>query len=320
MAIPPIPIPRSARPLPGMAPTMPTAQATPGPFDAVMSFLHTNSPSLREGFAGMVGAGDDSRDALTGFTKGLQHGKSAQDEAMIVQQEQAAEQAKVQAEQEKQQQQIAWLQQNAPEYADLAAQGIMTPGDAAKAWLESKKSAEAPKPTASIQEYNLARQQGYTGTFADYEKELRAAGATNIDFNQNQGVAAGFADRMQAANQVLDDPKLLAAMTDITKPALAGVPGVGNFMVGPEYQQAEQAQRDFVNAILRRESGAAIAPSEFENAKKQYFPQPGDSPEVIKQKAQNRQIAIQGVVRAAGANYTPPSLTPPGVTDPLGLR
>jgi len=36
--------------------------------------------------------------------------------------------------------------------------------------------------------------------------------------------------------------------------------------------------------VLRKESGAAIAASEFDNAEKQYFPQPGDSDQVISQK------------------------------------
>jgi len=57
-----------------------------------------------------------------------------------------------------------------------------------------------------------------------------------------------------------------------------------------EYKQIEQAQRDFINATLRRESGAAIAPSEFENAQLQYFPQPCDTPEVVKQKQRNREM------------------------------
>lgn len=175
---------------------------------------------------------------------------------------------------------------------------------------------ETPKPTSSIQEYNFAVEQGYPGTFQQYETDMKKAGATNIDLNANQSAAAAYADRMAAANQVLADPKLLTAMTDPTKAPLASVPGVGNYLVGPEYQMAEQAQRDFVNAILRRESGAVISPSEFENAKKQYFPQPGDSPEVIQQKAANRQIAIDGVTRAAGSGYQAPNLSPAGVSQP----
>lgn len=177
---------------------------------------------------------------------------------------------------------------------------------------------EAPEMPAGVDEYNFAVSQGYQGTYEEWKRSMAQAGATNIDFNQNQGVAAGFADRMAAANSILSDPALIPAMTDPTKPALAGVPVAGNYMVGPEYQMAEQAQRDFVNAILRRESGAVISPSEFENAKRQYFPQPGDSPEVIQQKAANRQLAIDGVVRSAGPSYEPPPQMSPAPPQPSG--
>ncbi len=57
-------------------------------------------------------------------------------------------------------------------------------------------------------------------------------------------------------------------------------------------RQARQAERNFGTAILRRESGAAISPSEFATMEKQYFPRPGDDEQTLKQKAQNRQTAI----------------------------
>ena len=81
--------------------------------------------------------------------------------------------------------------------------------------------------------------------------------------------------------------------------------GVGNYSQSPEYQQAKQARDDFINAQLRRESGAAIAPSEYTNADRQYFPQPGDGPEVLAQKAKNRALAVEGMRRAAGPSYAP---------------
>ena len=57
-----------------------------------------------------------------------------------------------------------------------------------------------------------------------------------------------------------------------------------------KFKQIEQAQRDFINAVLRRESGAVIGEQEFENARLQYFPQPGDTPKVVKQKQKNREM------------------------------
>jgi hypothetical protein len=75
-----------------------------------------------------------------------------------------------------------------------------------------------------------------------------------------------------------------------------------NFLKSSENQQQDQAQRNFINATLRRESGASIAPSEFDSGTKQYFIQPGDKPEVIAQKKQNVRTAVAGLKAAAGNN------------------
>jgi hypothetical protein len=172
------------------------------------------------------------------------------------------------------------------------------------------------KDTGDVQNYKYyANEELAAGRqplpYGEYKQTSARAGATSIDFNQNQGVAAGFADRTVSANSILSDPKIVAAQTDIREAGKSAIPGVGNYVISKEKQMAEQAERDFVNAILRRESGAVISPSEFENARRQYFPQPGDSEEVIAQKARNRDVAIKGLVRAAGQNYEAPSLTPP---------
>lgn len=265
------------------------------------------------------------RNTLAGLGAGLLQGRPGSgvmegrqlDDAYATQQKAESErQAQMAQQQALRSQYATWFtERGKPDIAKGIADGLIDPAEAY--WEEIKpKPAETVKPTSSMQEYEFARSQGYAGTFQQYETDMKKAGATNIDFNQNQGSAAGFADRMAAADQIIGDPKLTPAMTDPIKPVLGSVPGVGNYMVGPEFQMAEQAQRDFVNAILRRESGAVISPSEFDNAKKQYFPQPGDSPEVIQQKAANRQNAIAGVQRAAGPNYqAPPVMSGGGVVD-----
>lgn len=88
-------------------------------------------------------------------------------------------------------------------------------------------------------------------------------------------------------------------MTDSTKTpksAKGKAAAVGNLTQNSQQQQVEQSQRDYINATLRRESGAAIAESEFDNARKQYFPQVGDRPEVIEQKRRNREISTNGIL------------------------
>lgn len=281
---------------------------------------------------------DPRRNALMGFSAGMLSGNpgGAMTGAMqgsMLDQQYARDQMEFEQEQEAKNATVEWLQSQG--YDDLVQMAQAT-GDIGAAWSEGLKRSQpagsnltadmqnylfaqenpgfadfiggGQKPTSSMQEYQFAVSQGYDGTFQQYETDMKRAGATNIDFNANQGTAAAYADRMAAANAILDDPKLTAAQTDAGQAALSGVPLAGNFLTSEERKMAEQAQRDFINAILRRESGAVISPSEFENAAKQYFPQPGDTPAVIEQKKRNREMALQGVARAAGPNYQQPSL------------
>lgn len=120
---------------------------------------------------------------------------------------------------------------------------------------------------------------------------------------EGQANAALYARRMAESDKILNDPRLTEAMMSRKNIALGAVPSFGNSMVPKEYQLADQAKRDFLNATLRRESGAAISQSEFDNANKQYFPQPGDGPDVIAQKAKNRRTSIEGIANAAAPSF-----------------
>jgi hypothetical protein len=114
---------------------------------------------------------------------------------------------------------------------------------------------------------------------------------------------------MIQSNAILDDPAISAAGMDRGQIVKYGTPMFGNDLVSSEFRQADQAKRDFINALMRRESGAVISPSEFENANKQYFPQPGDTKPELDQKAANRRNAVTGISRQAGPAYTPPDTT-----------
>lgn len=121
----------------------------------------------------------------------------------------------------------------------------------------------------------------------------------------DESKAGGFAQRMVDANDLLDTygnaglSPWSQAVTDN-----AYIPDVmENYLVNENFQKYSQARRNFINAQLRRESGAVISPEEFENANKQYFPMPGDTPEVVKQKAQGRKTAVEAMTRDAGPTF-----------------
>lgn len=124
---------------------------------------------------------------------------------------------------------------------------------------------------------------------------------------------AGFYARVRASNEIINE--LEQQGTSLGQSLAANVPIVGNYMVSDDFQRYNQAKQDFINAQLRRESGAAISDPEYTRANEQYFPQPGDSPAVIAQKRQNRENAILGMQVGAGdamghplmgGNPTPP--------------
>lgn len=65
-------------------------------------------------------------------------------------------------------------------------------------------------------------------------------------------------------------------------------------------KNAETYAAEFIAATLRKESGAAITPQEFESQFTRYFPQSGDGPEQIEIKRQLREQAIEAIRDQAG--------------------
>jgi hypothetical protein len=129
--------------------------------------------------------------------------------------------------------------------------------------------------------------------------------------NEGQATSFVYADRAQQADRIVNGlfqgDRTPSVRGVAIKEGLEGVPLIGgslgsgaNYALSNESQQYEQAKRDFINAVLRRESGAVIADSEFANANRQYFPQPGDGAAVIAQKAENRRRAVEGIGAGTG--------------------
>lgn len=121
---------------------------------------------------------------------------------------------------------------------------------------------------------------------------------------EGQANAAGFSDRMINANNTIGN--LESEGTDKEQAVRNSIPLIGNYLTSEGFQSYDRAKRDFINAQLRRESGAAIGRDEYASADKQYFPQPGDSAQVLKDKAQARALAIQAMTRSAGPSYSAP--------------
>ena len=155
--------------------------------------------------------------------------------------------------------------------------------------LTPTEIAAARLPASGV--YQRNPQSGLITTVKDAPQpvELKEWQAKNLDFR----------DRLQQANDIISkigkdySPASVATLRTVEDVPLVGW-GV-NAMVSDNDRGISQGQRQFINATLRRESGASISDSEFESAQKQYFPLPNDDDKTLAQKAKAREKVIQGL-------------------------
>lgn len=129
--------------------------------------------------------------------------------------------------------------------------------------------------------------------------EVRLTRNDPSKIKQNQWAAGGFAKRAELAETELKPFEGIGA--EYGHGIRSMLP---DFMQSEEGRLFEQAQRNFVSAVLRKESGAAISPQEYEQEAKKYFPQVGDSEIVIEQKRRAREQAVENLKAEAGAAYS----------------
>ena len=165
-----------------------------------------------------------------------------------------------------------------------------------------------PNPLVQIGEKLTTVADANSPTGSVYIKEKDAVGkpapATSVNKpSDGEQMAKGYHDRMVAAEKLLSGIGDKGYPTELTNSA-GSLPFVGDYAKrkasSASQQKYEQAQKDWVRSKLRKESGAVISEQEMKDEVRTYFPQPGDTPEVIAQKSQARQVAIQAMRDAAG--------------------
>lgn len=189
-----------------------------------------------------------------------------------------------------------------------------------------------PKPTPDIQNYEYAVSKGFKGSFNDWRNQMSEADKARIGIDyarlaiekekllnptltESQAKAAVFQSQMIGATNNVN--RLEQAGFDPTKMSTqAGISFAGgrlNPVISPEAQQYKQAQDQWSEAYLRFKTGAAATKDEVEKNRKTFFPQFGDTPEQVKQKAEARLQAEQDIGMAAGrggnrgVQYTTPT-------------
>jgi len=234
-----------------------------------------------------------------------------------------------------------------PSYQGVAPQAVMpavqaNPQEALAKALKSETGAGnvllpsiikqvLPEQIPDQIKFDLAKKDGYKGTFNDFINQMSEADKARIAIDkqrlglesgrlsleqqkaaqelaygkpltESQAKATAFQSQMIGAENNLKqleakgfDPASLK-----TQSALKVAGGPLNALASPEAQQYKQAQEQWAESYLRFKTGAAATEGEVQRNIKTFFPQFGDRPEIIAQKAAARAQAEQDIGFAAG--------------------
>ncbi|NKX42100.1 hypothetical protein HGG71_11580 [Rhodobacteraceae bacterium R_SAG2] len=99
-----------------------------------------------------------------------------------------------------------WLssQPGGEQFAAAIASGALPANDALKMWQAQSKGKDE---TALVQQYNLAKSQGYQGSFMDYQLELKRSGAANTNVNVNTSDGAPMLGTIPQGYEAIKDPE-----------------------------------------------------------------------------------------------------------------
>lgn len=138
-------------------------------------------------------------------------------------------------------------------------------------------------------------------TNADGTMTLTQGPGAGKPFTEAQGKDNVFATRAAGALEKLEQPldpnnpnagvfaDSLAVLQDS---AMNSVPLVGNYLTSDNFQVARTAGDEFLQAILRKDTGAAITPPEQQLYGVTYLPQPGDGDARLAYKREARARAV----------------------------
>jgi hypothetical protein len=159
-------------------------------------------------------------------------------------------------------------------------------------------------PATGKEEEKLVRTDPRTGEIVG----KTVLGQTAPKLTEVQGKAASFAAQMKQSEGILDG---LGQEFDPAAFSTTAQGFVPNRLKSDEVQLYETAKKNWITAVLRQQSGAAIAKHEFTRYESQFFPQDGDSKDVIVQKKKLRDEQTKLMELQAGpAGAVPGSVSP----------
>jgi hypothetical protein len=153
---------------------------------------------------------------------------------------------------------------------------------------------------SQVKKYGESARNYITNQVYGLMPDITAAGKPAT---QAQETVAEYATRIEQAEQTFSSlEKTIQKENPLT--FWAEMKSPTSYLQSQTVQSYKQAASNFINAKLRRESGAVIAESEFTEARSQYLPAPGDTDETLKMKKANRKVVFESLKKAAGPAYS----------------
>lgn len=135
--------------------------------------------------------------------------------------------------------------------------------------------------------------QGSTGTYSVTLPDGTRMEVGGKPLTEGQSKDTVFSTRARGALPYVDAGD--AALTDPREVGKDKLPLVGNYLTSKDYQVARSAGTEFLQALLRKDTGAAIQPFEVAEYGSVYLPQPGDTPERLAYKKEARHRAVAAI-------------------------
>lgn len=108
-----------------------------------------------------------------------------------------------------------------------------------------------------------------------------------------------FAQQSIDAYKKLADPEYQYALTSRAQQLANKLPYFSSPWSSNDYRSADAASSAMTDAILRNKSGATIHDPEIQDEIRRVIPQPGDTPEQLKDKVARQRLMIEGFIGAA---------------------
>lgn len=133
---------------------------------------------------------------------------------------------------------------------------------------------------------------------------VRGGAGTVTKFTEGQSKDNVYATRADGALRKLESPadpndpnspSLVDSLASLGESVAGSIPLAGNYLQSDAYQTAKTAGDEFLQAILRKDTGAAITPDEQALYGQTYLPQPGDLPERLAYKKEARRRALEAI-------------------------